>query len=287
MSALRFRPALDFDYAYLADAFNRSFEGYVVSFHFDGAALEQRARPEAWDLAASFVSFRESELAGVLFVSRRGRRCRVAAMGVTALARGTGVGRLMMRHCIDGARKRGDAELLLEVIESNAPARRLYESIGLVLRRRLVGFECAQPANGKPNATLTEIDSVEFAAIAQAEYEPRLPWQMCPETLANLTLPHRAFALDDRAFALLGDPAAARVGLRGLVVRKAHRRQRLGSDLLQALFAKFPGKTWAASPIIPEGLADDFFRANAFVANPIAQFEMSMPLLVAATGDQR
>ncbi len=187
----------------------------------------------------------------------------------------------MMQQCLAGARQRGDAELLLEVIESNTPARRLYESVGLVAKRRLVGFECAHPPDGKPNAALAEIDSVEFAAVAQAEYEPRLPWQMCPETLANLTLPHRAFTLDGRAFALLGDPAAARVGLRGFVVRGADRRRRLGSDLLQALFAKFPGKTWAASPIIPEGLADDFFRANGFVANPLAQFEMSMPLATA------
>jgi GNAT superfamily N-acetyltransferase len=278
MSDLSFRPAIDFDYAYLADAFNRSFEGYVVKFQFDACALEQRARPETWDLASSFVSFRGGEISGVLFTSRRGKRCRVAAMGVTTPARGQGVGRSMMRHCIAEARQRGDTDLLLEVIESNAPARQLYESMGLVSQRRLVGFECANPPAGPATRDLSEIDSGEFAAIARTEYEPQLPWQICPETLANLTLPNRAFTLDGRAFALLGDPTAARVGIRGFMVRRDARRQGVGSDLLRALFARFPGKTWAVSPIVPEGLADGFLRANGFVENPLAQREMSMPL---------
>jgi hypothetical protein len=38
MTELSFRPAIDFDYAFLADAFNRSFEGYVVTFQFDARA---------------------------------------------------------------------------------------------------------------------------------------------------------------------------------------------------------------------------------------------------------
>jgi ribosomal protein S18 acetylase RimI-like enzyme len=278
MNGLIFHPAIEFDYAFLAEAFNRSFEGYAVPFQFDARALEQRARPESWDLATSFVSLRDGQLAGILCTARRGASCRVAAMGVTASVRGQGVGRAMMRHCVAEAQQRGDTELLLEVIESNTPAVRLYESMGLKSQRRLVGFECPKPPPGNHAPGLAEIDSADFAAVAQAEYEPRLPWQMRPETLANLTLPVRAFTLDDRAFALLGDPAAPRVGIRGFAVRRADRRQRLGTNLVHALFAKFPGRTWGVSPIVPEGLADGFFRANGFVASALAQREMRMPL---------
>ena len=278
MNGLTFRPAIDFDYAHLADAFNRSFEGYAVNFQFDDRALEQRARPESWDLAASFLSFRGEQLGGLLFAARRGRTCRVAAMGVTAPMRGQGLGRAMMQQCIAAARERGDAELLLEVIESNTPARRLYESIGMTSQRRLVGFDLAQPPAGEAAAALSEIDTTEFAAVAQAEYEPRLPWQIRPDTLANLTLPFRAFSLEGRAFALLGDPGLPRIGLRGFLVRAADRRQQLGTRLLHALFARFPGKTWGVAPIAPEGLADRFFLSNGFVAGALAQHEMLMPL---------
>jgi GNAT superfamily N-acetyltransferase len=278
---LQFRAAIDFDYASLADAFNRSFEGYAVSFQFDSRALEQRARPENWDLAASFLAYRDDVLAGVLFTSRRGRSCRVAAMGVTTGARRGGVGRAMMERAIAEARQRGDTEFLLEVMESNTPARQLYEAVGLLSRRRLVGFELANPPAGE-RASLTEIELGEFAALAHAEYEPHLPWQIQPGTLANLTLPARAFSLEGRAFALLSDPAAARVGLRGLLVRESDRRKQFGTRLLHALFAEFPGKVWAVSPIVPEGLADDFLLANGFAPAALSQHEMSMRLTPAA-----
>ncbi len=282
MHELSFRPAIDFDYAYLADAFNRSFEGYVVAFNFDARALEQRARAECWDLASSFLAFRGDQLGGILFTSRRGQSCRVAAMGVSKDARGQHVGRAMMLHCIAEARQRGDTELLLEVIESNAAARRLYESVGMTSLRRLVGFEWAEPIAAPPSAArLTDMDLVEFAALARMQYEPRLPWQIRSETLANLTSPFRAFTLENRAFVLIGDPAAARVTIRGLFVRQPDRRRGFGSDLLRALIAKFPGKAWAVAPIVPEGLADGFFLANGFAPTTLSQHEMALPLSAA------
>ena len=198
-------------------------------------------------------------------------------MGVTTAARRAGVGRAMMLRCIADAEQRGDEEVLLEVIESNTAARKLYEAVGLVSQRRLVGFELTTPPPGE-RAPLTEIDVTEFAALAQVEYEPRTPWQMRPETLANLTPPVRAFALENRAFVLLGDPSLARVSFRGFVVRRAERRRHVGTCLLRALFAEFPGKVWAAAPIIPEGLADGFFLANGFARAALSQHEMLLRL---------
>jgi ribosomal protein S18 acetylase RimI-like enzyme len=187
----------------------------------------------------------------------------------------------MMLHCIAEARQRGDTELLLEVIESNAAARRLYESVGMTSLRRLVGFECVEPIAATSAAVLTEMELVDFAALARTQYEPRMPWQIRPETLANLTSPFRAFSLENRAFVLIGDPTAVRVSIRGLFVRQPDRRRRFGSDLLRALVAKFPGKTWAVAPIVPEGLADGFFLANGFAPAALSQHEMALTLPVA------
>jgi GNAT superfamily N-acetyltransferase len=283
MSDPVFRSAIEFDYAFLADAFCRSFEGYVVAFQFDARALEQRARPENWDLAASIVAFCRGELAGVLFTARRGGTCRVAAMGVIKSARGQGVGRSMMQRCVAEARQREDRILLLEVIASNTAALRLYESVGLIAQRRLVGFECAEPSLAGQPAAITEMDPADFAKMAHAEYEPNLPWQMRPETLAHATRPSRAFSLEDRAFALIGDPAGERVGLRGIVVRSADRRHGHGVSMLRALFARYPGKTWFVPAIVPEGLADHLFCSAGFSAGALTQFEMSMALTDAQT----
>lgn len=278
MNALTFRAAIEFDYAFLAAAFSCAFEGYDIPMQVDARGLEVRARPDSWDLATSFIAFDDDKVAGILCTARRGWTTRVAAMGVAATCRGNGVGRAMMQRCVAEARQRGDADLLLEVIESNTPALRLYESIGMTSQRRLVGFEWVNPVASDASPDLLEIDPADFAAIALPEYERRLPWQMRPETLANLTLPFRAFALDGRAFALVGDPTAERIGIRGITVRRGDRRQRLGTKLLRSLCARFPGKTWAVSPIVPEGLADEFFRANGFAKSRLAQREMRLLL---------
>lgn len=275
---LEFRPAIEFDYAFLADAFTRGFENYIVPMYADATLLEARARPESWDLSTSFVAFSEGALGGVLFNARRGWTTRVAAMGVTMGCRGRGVGRSMMQHAIARACERGEAELRLEVIDSNAAAIRLYESVGLKKQRTLVGFELANPTAAEDTASLTEIDPAEFAAVAHREYEARLPWQMQPQTLANFTRPNRAFSLEGHAFVLIGDPAGTRVILRGIAVPGVYRRGGHGSRLLRALAGKFPARTWAAGPIIPEGLADDFFLANGFARASLGQWEMCLPL---------
>ena len=170
MSELTFRAAIELDNAFIAAAFNRSFEGYIVAMQFDARTLEMRARTETCDFDTSFIAFRDDDVAGIL----------------------------------------------------------------------------------------------------------------CTETIGNLTLPCRAFRLEGKAFVMLGDPSAERVGIRGCVVRRADRRRRHGTHLLQALFAKFPGKTWAVSPIVPAGLADAFFLANGFVESRLAQLEMRIRL---ANGD--
>lgn len=276
---LEFRPAIEFDYTFLADVFMRGFENYIVRMFFDAASLELRARAESWDLSTSFVAYHEGEFAGILFAARRGWSTRVAAMGVAATRRGRRVGNAMLSHCIAQARDRADVELLLEVIDSNAVAIRLYESVGLRKSRRLVGFECANPVITGETSDLIEIDPAEFAAIARREYEALLPWQMRAETLACLTKPNRAFSWQGRAFALLGDPTGERVSLRGLAVARADRRGRRGSSMLRALFAKFPGRAWMVGPIVPHGLADGFFLANGFAPMALGQWEMRLSLV--------
>lgn len=275
---LEFRPAIEFGYAYLADAFTRGFEKYVVPMHADAAMLELRARSESWDLNTSFVAFHANEFAGILCTARRGWCTRVAAMGVALPMRGRHIGQAMMRHCVAQARKRGDAELLLEVIDSNVAAIRLYESAGFQRLRRLVGFESVPARAGDDALDLVEIDPAEFAAVAQREYEPQVPWQMRPQTLINYTRPYRGFTLEGRAFVLIGDPAGARVALRGIAVPDAERRRRYGSRILRALAAKYPNRIWAIGPIVPAGLADDFFVANGFTRTALAQWEMHLPL---------
>ena len=268
------RSALRFDYGALAEAFNAAFEGYFVTMKFDAASLESRARGETWDLGQSLIAFRGSEIAGVLFISRRGRSARVAGMGVTAAHRRTGVGRALMERCMADSRARGDVRMVLEVLEKNVAAIALYESIGFSRVRRLVGYERASFEGAREiDPDFTEIELSEMAKRAYAWQEPDLPWQIDAATLANLAPPARAFALGDRAAALIFE-APDRFMLRAIAVSQQHRRSGHGSRLLAQLAAKFPGRTWSVPVAVPEGLAEEFFVECGFARGALTQWEM-------------
>jgi ribosomal protein S18 acetylase RimI-like enzyme len=56
----------------------------------------------------------------------------LVAMYVAPRARGTGVGERLVQAVLDEAAARGRSRVVLEVTETNAPARRLYERMGFV-----------------------------------------------------------------------------------------------------------------------------------------------------------
>ncbi|MBW3569541.1 MAG: GNAT family N-acetyltransferase [Gemmatimonadetes bacterium] len=270
------RPLPEFTAADAAAAMQQCFEGYIVPMRTTPESWERRFRSEHLDPFASRIYEREGQSAAVLFVCRRGWTSRVGGMAVAADARGRGLGRRVMRDAIDHARARGDHTLLLEVIEQNTPAVKLYESLGFRMARRLVGYRRDPvPAGGTADA-LREMDPLELARITVREGEPELPWMLAPETLSAATAPARAFALEDRAFALIANPDAETLSLSALVVPRAHRRRGWGTRMVRALAAAFPGKPMQAVAIVPDDLAPEFFAHTGWERQGISQFEMRM-----------
>lgn len=278
------RPVAEHTSADVAAAVTRSFEGYLVPIRMTAQGFERRFRGEDLDPFASRVlSNEDGSLIGVLLVARRGWTSRIAAMGLAPEARGKGLGRWLLNRAVAEARARGDRAVLLEVIEQNTPAVRLYESAGFRSLRRLVGYRkesagMAPDTAPNPGEILSEIDPLDFSRIVAREGEPDLPWMLAAETLSAASFPQRAFALDGRAFALIHDPSAETLGLAALVVPRADRRQGLGSRLVRALEAAFPGKPWAVSAIVPEDLAPGFFPKLGWELQKLSQFEMRLEL---------
>ena len=284
-ASISFRPLAEHTSAEAAAALTRSFEGYLVPIKMTAQAFERRFRGEDLDPFASRVySAVDDSLVGVILVARRGWTSRIAAMGLAPEARGKGLGRRLLNDAVEEARARGDRAVLLEVIEQNTPAVRLYTSFGFKALRRLVGYrkerreEAAPPIDLDSRDVLSEIDALEFSRIAAREGEPGLPWMLSPETLSAAAHPARAFEMSGRAFALIHDPSAETLGLGALVVPRAERRQGLGSRLVRALEAAFPDRTWAVSAIVPEDLAPDFFPKLGWQQPSIQQFEMRLDL---------
>ena len=272
------RPVAELTAAYAAAVMEHCFQGYIVPMRVTPESWEQRFRREHLDPWASRVYERAGAPVAVLFICRRGWTSRVGGMAVGPESRGMGLGRRVMQDAIAQARARGDRTLLLEVIEQNTPALKLYESLGFRTTRRLVGYRW-EPEQPKGSAdALREIDPLELARIVHREGEPDLPWMLAAETLPSITLPSRAFSLEDRAYALVSNPSAETLTLWTLVVPRAHRRQGWGTRMLRALAAAYPGKPWQAVAIVPEDLAPRFFARAGWQRQDISQFEMALPL---------
>lgn len=217
------------------------FEGYIVPMRTTPESWERRFRSEHLDPFASRIYQRDGQAVAVLFICRRGWTSRVGGMAVAADARGRGLGRRVMRDAINHARARGDRALLLEVIEQNTPAVKLYESLGFRVARRLVGYRWQPVPLERRAGTLREVDPLELARIVGREGEPGLPWMLEAETFSAATAPARAFALEERAFALVLNPDAETLTVSALVVPRAHRRQGWGTRMLRALAAARAG----------------------------------------------
>ena len=269
------QPVAECNAALVADALTKSFEGYVVPVNVSAQGYEHRFRPEHVDPFASYVYFREARPVAVILVARRGWTSRIAAMAVGPEARGRGLGKRILQDAIDEAVGRGDRSVLLEVFEHNTPAVKLYEGLGFRPVRRLVGYH-HDPGGAAPEVadTIYEIDPLDFARVVAREGAPGLPWMLAAETLSGAVSPARAFHLDHRAYALIGDPEPNVIPLVAFVVSRSYRRNGRGTRLMQALLARYPDRSWSIPQLVPEELAPTFFGRCGWELMDTNQLEM-------------
>ncbi|MFZ4507385.1 MAG: GNAT family N-acetyltransferase [Fimbriimonas sp.] len=276
MASLDFRPAISFGYEELAGLFTRGFEGYFVPIVLDAALVELIFRTEAVDLSQSLVALRGTEPVGMMTVARRGRTSRVQSMSVVKEARRSGVGRALIERGIQDARARCDLTLELEVITANLAAVALYESVGFTQVSGLVGFSGPGVESDGPIGQLVEVRPTEVATAMIAASETNLPWQISPFTLANFVRPSLAFRFEDHAYAVISAPTAERASIRNLWVRPEFRGQGRGRRLMAALNDAYPNRTWAISPIVPDGRLDAFMQTLGFAPMELRQWWMRM-----------
>jgi ribosomal protein S18 acetylase RimI-like enzyme len=186
------------------------------------------------------------------------------------------VGDWLMRQIISQARERQDRLLVLEVIEQNDPAVRLYQKLGFQVQRRLVGYRAHQP-EGQANPALQEVDLREVARVLTGHAAPDLPWQLSGETLAQGGWPSRGYQLG-AAYGAISDPNQPQLAVKALSVPPEARRQGLATALVRALMAEYPGKTWVVPPLWPEEFAAGLFEKLGFVRESLTQLQMILRL---------
>jgi len=273
---LDIRPASDYPMPELLYLMNLSFEEYIVSISLNLIQFLTMLRKDSIDLYESRVLLGDGEPVGMALIARRGWTSRLAAMGIVKDARGIGAGTWLMQRVIQDARDRKDHEMLLEVIEQNEYAVRLYRKCGFETVRRLIGLSYKDEREKTDGIPLPEIDLRTAGALVSQSGLPDLPWQLAGETIALLNPPARAFQKGP-ACVVTSSPDADYVAIWSLVVEHAARGKHLGIDLLNTLMDAYPGRTWHISAIMPEELGPVFEYAG-FEREELTQFQMRLML---------
>ena len=177
----------------LAALFTAAYEGYLVPFAVDAAAV--RFLTEAYDLDrdASLIAVRDGERVGLANLGVRGADAWVGGVGVVPAERRQGTGRRLMESLHDEARSRGAERIWLEVIVENTGAIALYEQLGYGHVRDLEVWSLAG-AEGEA----AEVDAAEAHAWIREHRVEREPWQRDDVSLEKVTEP-RGLRVDGAA----------------------------------------------------------------------------------------
>ncbi len=273
------RPASNYSIAELVDLLNRGFEEYFVPIYFNDDMFSNMLRKDGIDLADSRVLITDDQECGIgLIASRRALHAsRVAAMGIAKETRGKGAGSWFMKELIDDACDRGDHEMVLEVIEQNEPAVKLYRKYGFESMRRLVGFTFKDREVLRTEGS--ELREIGLQVISQLVLQyglPDLPWQLSGKSLTEMSPPLHAYRTG-QAYIVISNPEAEHVVIWSLLVEPEARGRGLGTDMLKRVIVQYPGKTWHVPAIFPEEL-ENVFAGAGFKREDLSQWQMRLKL---------
>lgn len=271
------KPASDYPLPDLTQLLNLSFENYLVPVTFSLPQFLTMIRKDSVDISASRVLLADEQLAGIALIARRGslRASRLGAMGIVQSQRGKGAGFWFMEKLIREARERNDHAMVLEVIEQNEYALKLYQKCGFQNIRRLIGL-IRKAAKEKTQTSLTEIDLREAGSLISQHGLTDLPWQLAGETIAHMDPPVCAFR-NGPALVVISNPNVEHVVIWSLLVEPQARGQQLGVEMLKSVIAHHPGKTWHVPAIFPEEFGKIFERAG-FEQEELNQWQMKLVL---------
>lgn len=261
----------------LVEFLNRGFEDYFVPIQFNTVTFLNMLRKDGIDLTASRVLIVDDQPCGIALIARRGWTNRLAAMGIAKEARGKGAGSWFMDELINEAFERDDHEMMLEVIEQNDPAVKLYRKSGFQTVRRLIGFtRRGQDAEESERSGLQEIDLREMGKLVSQHGLSDLPWQLSAESIAQMNPPARAYR-KGQAYVAISNLDSEHLVIWSLLVEQNARGHGRGIDILKSVIANHAGKTWHVPAVFPEEFRKVFERAG-FEKEKLSQWQMKLNL---------
>ena len=151
----------------LRNCFNSAFKNYYTPIQFTRDQFADKLITEAIDLKLSFGIFDNDELAGFILngidIAGSEKIAYNTASGILPEYRGYKLSYLLYEHCIQQLRMAGISKIILEVIEQNAAAIKIYRHFNFTVTRKLNSY------NGRP--FLREEVPIEIETMRSPDWE--------------------------------------------------------------------------------------------------------------------
>lgn len=270
-------PACDVPLAEQANVFSQAFTRYVGgSFEMDTTALARFILHQGVDLSYSYFARTAEGLTGFAYINRTGNISRVAGMGVVPAARRAGQARRLLAHLLEEAQTRGDQAMMLEVIEQNPAAHRLYVEQGFRQTGHLLSWRRTASAPAiESTEPLEEISLIRASQHPSALEYPGLPWAISRHAIAKVAS-GRAFR-SGHALVVMGDPNVTPIRVHALSCSDRMNWAAL-RETLRVLLQRHPDREFFTPAVFPEQFGEEIFSPLGFVRDPLSQFLMRYDL---------
>jgi GNAT superfamily N-acetyltransferase len=278
---IELRPASSLSLEARAAVLNAAYSDYLVPLQVTPDQMASMDELYDVDLRRSVVAFARETPVGLALLSQRRQRGWISAVGVAPSWREHGIARQMMRHLIREAGQAGIIDLSLEVISENAPARRLYDSLGFLARRELLTWRF--PPDGGPLPVpperLFELGPAQVLPLYAAWHTEDSSWQRELASLERMADRLRAYRLDmdgrQAAYCLVSDRGEA-VSILDVGINPDFGPVRAGRVLLQALWFLYRGRALTMMNVPADDGLSRALAALHFLVT-IRQIEMALP----------
>ena len=263
----------------ITSAFNEAFRGYFIPLEFTDQAMAAKIKSEGIQLDCSVGAFQNGKLVAFILhgldVINGVPTIYNAGTGVLPAFRGKGLTKSLYQYAIPLLGKQGFHHHVLEVIEQNVPAIKIYEHIGFHKVRKLNAYKGSIAAKTVTDCDVKEVESVP--KTMQSLFEMTPAWQNSVTSIDRDWKNHQIVGgfIGDELVAI-GAFVASTGRVKLCFVLTEHRRKGIGTALLS-----FMQQNASANQLVLTNVDDSYRPANEFLKalnleNFLSLYEMKM-----------
>ncbi len=266
--------------------FLESFSDYAVPMEVDEKGLELTLKTRGVDYSSSVAAFDGSRGVGIMATGVGPWSGQKAAYdiftGVVPSYRGRGIAGAMLEEVKERVRELGVRRIVLEVLQSNASARRAYERAGFQVSRELVCLKLDREAlvTGKQaaGASVRRTDPSQ-ASLRSFDFDWQPSWQNSIESVkrASATMVCHE-VVEDGVLQAFGVHSPAQQQIIQLAVAPSRRRHGLGTLLVDQMMKDMEVPSIRILNIDGEARYTLRFFESVGAVEQLRQFEMVLEL---------